>query len=275
MEKASLEQLNALLKNQNSAVNSPPEVNVLKSATAHDTNLQNTVNRTHISEFFHYEDDAQGIESTGSDLPVYQWDWDAKQPKLVGHKVSKEKNRHHSSPASLKTPDKTTSYIPTQISGSPELIRDIQTVCTKYLSVFNTCLSPEPALLEPMTLNVDHSKWHSFANKGPPRQQTPAKQEEIRKQIGKMLPNEVVTTSQAEYYSHVHLTPKPVHSLEVQHPLDKNTSDPTDATIPLAVQIAVGWRFCVDFRNLNLACTGLGWPLPNIPELPRRLGANV
>ena len=204
-------------------------------------------------------------------MPVYQWDWDAKQPKLVRHKVSNEKIQHHSSHASLKTPDKTTSYIPTQILGTPELIRDIQTVCTKYLAVFNTCLSPEPALLEPMTLNVDHSKWHSNANKGPPRQQTPVKNEEIRKQVGKMLPNEVITVSQAEYYSQVHLTPKPVHSLEV-HPLDKNSSDPTDATIPLAVQIAMGWRFCVDFRNLNLASTGMGWPIPNVPQMLRRLG---
>ena len=265
------EQLNALLKNQNLTVNSPPDY-ALKSATAHDTNLQDTVNRTHISEFFHYEDDAQGIESTGSDLPIYQWDWDAKQPKLVGHKVNNAKNQHHSRSENLKTSEQTTSYIPTQISGSPELVRDIQTVCRKYLSVFNTCLSPEPALLEPMTLNVDHSKWHSNANKGPPRQQTAAKQEEIRKQIGKMLPNEVVSVSQAEYYSQVHLTPKPVHSLEVPLPLDGSTTDTTDATIPLAVQIAVGWRFCVDFRNLNLASTGLGWPIPNVPQMLRRLG---
>jgi hypothetical protein len=34
----------------------------------------------------------------------------------------------------------------------------------------------------------------------------------------------------------------------------------------------MGWRFCVDFRNLNLACEGMGWPLPNIPQMLRRLG---
>jgi hypothetical protein len=38
----------------------------------------------------------RGIEPTGSDLPVYQWDWGAKELKLVGHKVNNERNQHHS-----------------------------------------------------------------------------------------------------------------------------------------------------------------------------------
>ena len=135
-------------------------------------------------------------------------------------------------------------------------IEDIQKVCRKYLRVFNTCLSPKPALIPPMELEVDLSKWQSNSNKGPPRQQNASKQEEIRKQIGKMLPNEVVQISQAEYYSQVHLTPKPVHSLSPTSNEGK-TSDAVDATISLAVQIVVGWRFCVDFRALNLACKGL------------------
>ena len=268
------EQLHTLLKNQNSAVNSASEMHVLKSTTAYDTNLQDTVNRTHISDFFHYEEDAQGIETTGSDLPAYQWDWDAKQPKLVGHKVNNRKNNNHSTSEGSKT-SSATSYIPTQIYGSPQLVKDIKRVCEKYLRVFNTCLGPEPAHLEPMTLNVDLSKWHSNTNKGPPRGTTASKVEEIQKQIGKMLPNQVIQTSQAEYYSQVHLTPKPVHTLEKEvQQLDTSSTVPkeVDATIPLAVQIAIGWRFCVDFRNLNLACTGLGWPLPNIPEMLRRLG---
>ena len=31
------------------------------------------VNRAHISEFIHFEDEAQGIETSASDLPDYQW----------------------------------------------------------------------------------------------------------------------------------------------------------------------------------------------------------
>ena len=138
-------------------------------------------------------------------------------------------------------------------------MQGIKDVCNKYLSVFNTCLSPEPALLPPMELDVDLEKWRRNANKGPPRQQTQTKQDEVHKQISKMLPTKVVSTSQAEYYSQVHLTPKPVHSVT-----ETSTSD---LQIHSAVQIALGWRFCVDFRNLNMASTGMGWPIPNIQQM--------
>ena len=32
-----------------------------------------------------------------------------------------------------------------------------------------------------------------------------------------------------------------------------------------------GWRFIVDYRKFNLASKGMGWPLPNIPQMLRRL----
>ena len=257
------EQLNAiLLKNQNYAapLNRKPKTAEL--------------NRTHISEFFHYEEEADGIETVGSDLPLYQWDWEARQPTLVGLHRDSNENKQKPSQSRKAVASKPTSYIPTQIEGSPKFIQDIQNVCMRHLKVFNTCLSPLPADIPPMKLDVDVKKWRVQANRGPPRLNTPSKQEEIRKQLDKMLPNEVVQVSQAEYYSQVHLTPKPVHSLAEVHPLDKSSSEPMDATIPLAVQIAVGWRFCVDFRNLNMACAGMSWPIPNILQMLRRLGAH-
>ena len=55
----------------------------------------------------------------------------------------------------------------------------------------------------------------------------------------------VILRSQAEYYSQVHLTPKANKS----------------------------WRFCIDYRALNAASQGMGWPIPNIPEMLQRLGA--
>ena len=64
------EQLNAiLLKNPNTAERSP-HIGEVKSATYHDTNFKEPVNRTHISEFFHYEEDAKGIDALGSGLPM-------------------------------------------------------------------------------------------------------------------------------------------------------------------------------------------------------------
>ena len=151
------------------------------------------------------------------------------------------------------------------MEGAPNFVAKMQAICRKYLSVFNTCLRPTPAEIPAMELKVDEAKWRVNANKGPPRTQTAAKNEEVRKQIEKMLPNGVVQESQAEYYSQVHLTPKPVHSLAPP-------TEQTDGVIPLAVHIVVGWRFCVDFRALNAASEGMGWPIPNIPEMLRRLG---
>jgi hypothetical protein len=84
---ATSEQLYALLKNQNSTVNSPPDY-ALKSTTAHDTNLQDIVKRSHISEFLHLRMTLRGIEPTGSDLPVYQWDWDAKELNSIMREIN-------------------------------------------------------------------------------------------------------------------------------------------------------------------------------------------
>ena len=57
------------------------------------------------------------------------------------------------------------------------------------------------------------------------------------------MSNKVVQISQAEYYSQVHLTPKPVHSLGTDHALNDgqppeyyDPSEKVSAVIPLAVQ---------------------------------------
>ena len=114
----------------------------------------------------------------------------------------------------------------------------------KYLQIFHTCLLPEPAKVPPMVLRVDEKGWRVNSNKGPARQQTGPKQEEIEKQVSGMLKNNVLRISQAEYYSQAHLTPKPEGK----------------------------WRFCLDYRKFNMVCEGMGWPLPNIQHMIQRLG---
>ena len=32
------------------------------------------------------------------------------------------------------------------------------------------------------------------------------------------------------------------------------------------------WRFCIDYRKLNQVTKSMGWPIPNIPEMLRRIG---
>ena len=61
-----------------------------------------------------------------------------------------------------------------------------------------------------------------------------------------MKPLGIIKDSQAPYYSQVHLTPKPTPG---------------------------EWRFCIDYRRLNVATKSMGWPLPNISDMLRRLGS--
>ena len=91
------------------------------------------------------------------------------------------------------------------------------------------------------------------ANKQPCRPQTIHKQDEARKQTTEFRELNICETSTAEFYSQIHLTPKP-HQ---------------DPTLPMAL---VKWRFCIDYRRLNEATETTGSPLPNIKDIIYRLG---
>ncbi len=98
--------------------------------------------------------------------------------------------------------------------------------------------------MPPMDIIVDESKWQRKENRLPPRVQSITKQDEIHRQTTDLILNKVLEPTQEAYYSQVLLTPKPNGK----------------------------WRFCIDFRRLNLATEELSWPLPNIPHLLRRIG---
>jgi hypothetical protein len=93
----------------------------------------------------------------------------------------------------------------------------------KFQSVFAISLPNEQALITPFELNVDKEMWEQPSNRGPPRVQSPAKQDEIRKQVSELLRPKVLKPSTASYYSQVILASKPN---------DK-------------------WRFCIAYRKLN------------------------
>ena len=76
--------------------------------------------------------------------------------------------------------------------------------------------------------------------------QSPAKQEEILKQVTALLDQGIIEPSMASYYSQVILASKP------------------DDT----------WRFCIDYRSLNDCTQSASWPIPNIKEMFSRLGTN-
>ena len=97
----------------------------------------------------------------------------------------------------------------------------------------------------PLEFDVDLEKWQQPINSGPPRLQTVAMEEEIRQQVTDMLAAKIIRPSQQPYYSQVHLTAK----LEGK------------------------WRFCIDFRSLNLCVNAMGWHLPNIQHMLQRIGS--
>ncbi len=118
----------------------------------------------------------------------------------------------------------------------------------KHVNLFSNKLRGTSARVAPMTIQVDLAKWETNKNNLSPRIQTPEKEQEINKQIATFLKMNVIRLSQEAYYSQVNLQRKPGK--------------------------AGSWRFCIDFRNLNDATRCMGWPLPNIKEIIRRIGAH-
>ena len=130
------------------------------------------------------------------------------------------------------------------ISGTPEQQERIRALCVKYKQIFKDELDATPAKIKPFDLNVDKTLWETYKNRGPVRQQSNIKDEEIRKQVTEMEQAGIIERSQATFYSQVMLTPKPNGT----------------------------WRFCVDYRGLNEATPSASWPIPNIANLLGRLG---
>ena len=130
------------------------------------------------------------------------------------------------------------------ICGTPEQQERIRALCVKYKQIFKDELDATPAKIKPFDLKVDKTKWETYKNRGPVRQQSTVKNEEIRKQVTEMINTGIIEKSPASFYSQVMLTPKPNGT----------------------------WRFCVDYRALNDATDSASWPIPNIANLLGRLG---
>jgi len=133
--------------------------------------------------------------------------------------------------------------------GPKELQERVTTLCRKMQKnaphFFSTGLNKEGARVNPLELFLnDEEEWHSTKNSLPPRVQSRVKQEEIIKQIEKMLKAGIIRVSKATAYSQVMMTPK------------------TDGS----------WRFCIDFRRLNLVTNPVKFPLPRIQDILDRIG---
>ena len=90
-----------------------------------------------------------------------------------------------------------------------------------------------------MQLQIDVESWEkNSANHLPPRIQSVHLQDETRRQVNDMLAHNVIRQSATGLmsYSQILLTPKPNGQ----------------------------YRFCIDYRNLNLVTKAAVWPIPLI-----------
>ena len=131
------------------------------------------------------------------------------------------------------------------IEGPPSLQEKLMELVREFRDIFDVNPSKEPALLPPMELEVDKGAWQCSRNRTPPRPQTLEKQKEIMRQIEQMKERGIIVESQATEFSQVLLQPKPGNK----------------------------WRFCIDYRSLNLVSKGAGWPIPVISMLLQRVGS--
>jgi hypothetical protein len=95
------------------------------------------------------------------------------------------------------------------IVGETEFHNSIRTLLESFKEVFSKTVSTSPAKVPPMELELDVTKWQNNQHRGPPRPQTPAKQEAILESLNKLLTAGVIRPSQASEYSQVLLVPKP------------------------------------------------------------------
>ena len=110
-----------------------------------------------------------------------------------------------------------------QLQGDETLVTGLVALINKFSHLFSNALNPSAAEIPPFELKVNLEKWQNHKNRGPPRVQSPAKQAETAKQIDQLLAQGIIERSNASYYSQIVLTPKPPD----------------------------GWRFCIDYKNLN------------------------
>ena len=131
------------------------------------------------------------------------------------------------------------------ISGSDYLQSKLKALCLEFKDIFCNDLPSSAAKIPPFKLDVDVPRWRVPKNRTPPRPQSNEKQTEIVKQLEVLMKQGIIRVSQAAHYSQVLMVPKPGGK----------------------------WRMCVDFRALNDCTLDASWPIPNIAEMLRRIGA--
>ena len=96
-----------------------------------------------------------------------------------------------------------------------------------------------------MTFTVAKNEWEAPENRLSSRHISVEKHEALNQMIDGLLYLKVIQLSRATAWSQAHLVRKPTN----------------------------GWRFTVDFRNLNKVISNEGWQIPNMKEMIERIGS--
>jgi hypothetical protein len=136
------------------------------------------------------------------------------------------------------------SILRSNTHGSDIFKSQAEQLFSKWRSIFSTTVRDLPARVKPMLFEVDRNKWERPANRTPLRAYSHEQSAEAKKQIDLLCERNVLERTQALHHSHMLFVKKK----------DKS------------------WRFCLDFRALNDASSSLGYPLPNIQRMLRRIG---
>jgi len=142
-----------------------------------------------------------------------------------------------------------TPSTPRKVFGSDEEKRQLNAFLEEFEARFSLAVSPEPARVPPLELDIDVEKWRSSrVNQGNARTVSHKLQPVIKDQTDSMQGLSVIQVSTADRHSQVLMVPKP------------HTDPPK-------------WRMCNDYVFLN-SCTRTQerWPLPIIPEMIQRIG---
>jgi hypothetical protein len=130
--------------------------------------------------------------------------------------------------------------------SSPEKIHALYKLVREYESVFRRGLGRKTAKIKPMEITlIGNSLWGISEGQQPVRMQGRMKAAEIQRQVQEMLDAGIIRHSKANAYSQVLLTPKKDNK----------------------------WRFCVDYRRLNVSTEKESWPLPRIRDMIDRIGS--
>ena len=134
-----------------------------------------------------------------------------------------------------------------QIGSEPSLQQPIRELLTDFQDIFSCNVKGKAMDVPPMEFTVDEGRWQTTPNRLPARHVSVEKHNALNKMIDDLLELGVIQPSKATAWSQVHLVSKPTG----------------------------GWRFTIDFRNLNKVISNEGWQIPDVQEMLQRIGAQM